>query len=68
MEKGIVKWFSVRKGYGFIQKENGDDIFVHFSNIRGNEKILFEGNEVQFEIGAGRDGKEQAIDLKVVEK
>ncbi len=57
MEHGIVKWFSDQKGYGFIQRENGEDIFVHHSEIVGSGfKSLSEGERGVFEIGEGRKG------------
>ena len=49
-EKGIVKWFNAAKGYGFIQRSSGDDVFVHFSAIQANGyRTLDEGTEVEFE-------------------
>jgi CspA family cold shock protein len=57
METGIVKWFNGSKGYGFISRENGDDVFVHYRSIEGNGyKTLDEGDEVEFEIGQGPKG------------
>lgn len=57
MAKGVVKWFSDQKGYGFIEQENGEDLFVHYSSITGNGfKSLAEGDEVTFEIGEGQKG------------
>ena len=48
---GTVKWFSQEKGYGFLQREGGPDVFVHYSAIDGNGfKILYEGEEVEFEV------------------
>ena len=49
---GVVKWFNVEKGYGFITSDEGQDIFVHFSNIKENEndKDLHEGEEVSFDV------------------
>lgn len=48
---GTVKWFSQEKGYGFLQREGGPDVFVHYSAISGNGfKILYEGEEVEFDI------------------
>lgn len=48
---GTVKWFSQEKGYGFLQREGGPDVFVHYSAIQGNGfKILYEGEEVEFDI------------------
>ena len=57
MEKGTVKWFNGSKGYGFINREQGDDVFVHFNSIVGEGyKSLDEGDEVQFEIAQGPKG------------
>ena len=57
LAEGIVKWFSDQKGYGFIEQENGEDIFVHHSQILGSGfKTLSEGDRVTFEIGAGKKG------------
>ena len=56
---GTVKFFNTEKGYGFISREDGDDVFVHFSNIEGEGfKNLEEGQRVEFEIGEGRKGDE----------
>jgi CspA family cold shock protein len=66
---GKVKWFSVRKGFGFISRENQPDVFVHHSGIQGEGfKSLSEGDEVQFEIGKGPSGREQAVNVVVIEK
>lgn len=57
MPKGRVKWFNDKKGYGFIEQENGEDVFVHFSAIEGDGfKTLGEGQEVEFEIALGPKG------------
>lgn len=57
MPKGRVKWFNDKKGYGFIEQENGEDVFVHFSAIQGDGfKTLGEGQEVEFEIAHGPKG------------
>ena len=57
MEKGTVKWFNGSKGYGFIAREEGDDVFVHYNAIEGEgHKSLNEGDQVQFEIGQGPKG------------
>ena len=57
MPKGRVKWFNDKKGYGFIEQENGEDVFVHFSAIQGDGfKSLGEGQEVEFEIENGPKG------------
>ncbi|WP_305848754.1 cold-shock protein [Paraferrimonas sp. SM1919] len=62
---GIVKWFNADKGYGFIQQENGPDVFVHFRSIVGDGyKSLQEGQAVTFEIGQGQKGL-QAENVKV---
>ncbi len=59
MATGTVKFFNAQKGYGFISREDGPDVFVHFSNIEGNGyRSLEEGQRVQFEIGQGRKGDE----------
>ena len=56
-EKGIVKWFNAAKGYGFIQRSNGEDVFVHFSAIQSEGyRSLDEGSEVQFEVKRGPKG------------
>lgn len=49
---GVVKWFNIEKGYGFIKTTDGEDVFVHFSNIKeeGHNKDLHEGEEVNFDI------------------
>ena len=63
MAKGVVKWFSNQKGYGFITPENGKDVFVHFSAIQGDGyKTLNEGESVEFEITNGPKG-EQAVNV-----
>ena len=54
MQTGKVKWFNSEKGFGFIEVEGGDDVFVHFSAIQGDGfKTLEEGQEVSFEIVEG---------------
>lgn len=57
MEKGTVKWFNSSKGYGFITREEGEDVFVHFNAIEGDGyKSLDEGDEVEFEVEQGPKG------------
>ena len=57
MEKGTVKWFNGSKGFGFIAREEGEDVFVHYNAIEGDGyKSLDEGDNVQFEIGEGPKG------------
>ncbi len=56
---GTVKFFNAEKGYGFISREDGDDVFVHFSQIQSKGfRTLNEGQQVEFEIGQGRKGDE----------
>ena len=56
---GTVKFFNEQKGYGFISREQGDDVFVHFSAIQGTGfKTLQEGQRVEFEVGRGKKGDE----------
>lgn len=57
MQKGTVKWFNAEKGFGFIETENGNDVFVHFSAITTDGfKSLDEGQRVQFEVVQGQRG------------
>ncbi len=57
METGTVKWFNAEKGFGFIEREGGDDVFVHFSAISGEGyKTLEEGQRVQFNVVQGNRG------------
>ena len=57
MANGSVKWFNDRKGYGFIEQEDGPDVFVHHSGINGNGfKSLREGDQVTFDIEQGKKG------------
>jgi CspA family cold shock protein len=58
-EQGTVKWFSNEKGFGFISREGGDDVFVHFSAIAGEGyKSLTEGQAVEFDVVDGPKGKQ----------
>jgi cold shock protein len=67
MATGKVKWFSAEKGYGFIEQEGGEDLFVHFSEIQGDGyRSLQEGQTVSFEAGTGKNGKAQAQNVRVV--
>ncbi|HRW35919.1 MAG TPA: cold shock domain-containing protein [Thermotogota bacterium] len=66
MAKGTVKWFNTQKGYGFITKDNGDDVFVHYSAIKSDGfKNLEEGQAVEFEIQDGNKGP-QASNVTLV--
>jgi CspA family cold shock protein len=57
MANGIVKWFDERKGYGFIQQEDGPDVFVHHSGIKGTGfRSLNEGDHVTFDVESGKKG------------
>lgn len=57
MEKGTVKWFNAEKGYGFLEVEGGNDVFVHFSAIQGDGfKTLEEGQSVEFDVVEGNRG------------
>jgi cold shock protein len=57
MEKGTVKWFNSSKGYGFIQRESGEDVFVHYRSITGNGfKNLADGDTVEFDVEQGQKG------------
>ncbi|MBL1073297.1 cold-shock protein [Nocardia tengchongensis] len=61
MVQGTVKWFNAEKGYGFIAREDGPDVFVHYSEIEGNGyKQLEEGQAVSFEITEGKKGPQAA--------
>jgi CspA family cold shock protein len=63
MEKGTVKWFSNSKGYGFISRESGSDVFVHHTAIKGEGfKTLEEGDRVEFNVTRGPKG-DQATDV-----
>ncbi|EEK11941.1 MULTISPECIES: cold-shock protein [Staphylococcus] len=59
MNNGTVKWFNAEKGFGFIEREDGDDVFVHFSGIATDGyKTLEEGQKVEFDITEGQRGKQ----------
>jgi cold shock protein len=66
MEQGTVKWFNDAKGFGFISRASGEDVFVHFSAIQGNGfKTLAEGQNVQFEIEDGQKGP-SAVNVEAI--
>ncbi|MFC4404891.1 cold-shock protein [Gracilibacillus xinjiangensis] len=66
MEQGKVKWFNSDKGFGFIEREGGDDVFVHFSAIEGEGfKTLDEGQDVTFDMEEGQRGP-QATNVRKV--
>ena len=66
MANGTVKWFNDRKGFGFIEQEDGSDVFVHFSGINGNGfKTLSEGDRVTFTVEDGQKGP-AAVNVTVV--
>ncbi len=66
MAKGVVKWFNDSKGFGFIEQENGADVFVHFSSIQGDGfKSLAEGQEVSFDVVQGQKGLQAANVVKL---
>ena len=63
---GRVKWFDEKKGFGFIERENGNDVFVHFRAIEGSGfKTLAEGQEVEFDVEDGPKGP-QAANVKAI--
>jgi CspA family cold shock protein len=63
---GSVKFFNGEKGYGFISRDEGEDVFVHYSNIQGDGyKTLEVGQKVEFDVGPGRKG-EEAQNVRVV--
>ncbi len=66
MEKGTVKWFNESKGFGFITREDGADVFVHYSAIQGNGfKSLSEGQVVSFEVVDGPKGPKAVNVVKI---
>jgi len=67
-EKGTVKWFSSSKGYGFIERESGKDVFVHFSNIvLEGFKSLKDGQDVTFDVEESERGP-QAVEVKILDQ
>ncbi len=66
MEKGVVKWFNNSKGYGFIQRDEGGDVFVHYSAVKSEGyKTLKQGDRVEFEIEESAKGP-QAINVSMI--
>jgi len=66
MAQGKVKWFNDAKGFGFIEQENGPDVFVHFSSIKAEGfKSLAEGDAVSFDITDGQKGPQAANVVKI---
>ena len=64
-EQGTVKWFNAEKGYGFIQRDSGDDVFVHYSAIQSDGyRSLDEGSRVSFNVEAGQKGL-QATEVEI---
>ena len=64
MAEGTVKWFNPEKGYGFISQKDGEDLFVHFSEIKMDGfKTLDEGQAVSFDVTTGQNGKLQASNV-----
>jgi CspA family cold shock protein len=67
MAQGKIKWFNADKGYGFIEREGGPDLFVHFSEIQGEGfKTLDEGQVVEFTEATGQNGKQQATQVRAI--
>ena len=65
MARGKVKWFNDAKGYGFIEQESGDDVFVHFTAIQGDGfRTLVEGQPVEFDVQSGDKGLHAANVVK----
>ncbi len=66
MAEGSVKWFNDTKGFGFIEQDNGPDVFVHFSSIQGEGfKSLPEGQRVKFDVTQGQKGPQDANVVKI---
>ena len=67
MAQGVVKWFNPDKGYGFISRDGGDDLFVHYSEIQMEGfKTLDEGQAVEFDVTTGQNGKLQASNVRKI--
>ena len=66
MQKGTIRWLIADRGFGFIKRERGEDLFFHRSEIEGTEfTSLREGQEAEFEMGRGRDGRPQAVRVRL---
>ena len=66
MEQGVVKWFNGAKGFGFIKRESGEDVFVHYKAIQGDGyKTLNEGDKVKFDVEKGPKGLQASNVTKV---
>jgi CspA family cold shock protein len=66
MEQGIVKWFNNSKGFGFIKRETGEDVFVHYKSISGDGyRTLKEGDKVEFEVETGPKGLQAVKVIKI---
>ena len=66
MEQGTVKWFNESKGFGFLEREDGPDVFVHYSSIESSGfKTLAEGQKVEFKVQDGDKGP-QATEVKII--
>jgi len=63
MAQGTVKWYNKKKGYGFIEQEDGEDLFVHFTQVEGEIK---DGDSVEFEVGEGPKGP-NAVNVSKIE-
>lgn len=65
-EQGTVKWFNSDKGYGFISRESGDDVFVHYTAIEGDgHRALNEGDRIEFEVARGPKGLQAQNVVKI---
>lgn len=65
--QGTVKWFNNQKGYGFITDSEGKDVFVHYNNIvMDGFRYLVKDDIVDFELGSGNDGRQQAVNVKLI--